>query len=116
MKEGIGEEFRMEAWLSELLTADPATPAALATVVAQHGSTPREAGARMILFADGRQVGTIGGRVRRGGGAPGGLRRDGYRRPRLVTIDLAGFFGDELEVCGGRMEVFVEPVDLGFGK
>lgn len=116
MKEGIGEEFKMEAWLSELLTADPATPAALATVVAARGSTPREAGARMILFADGRQVGSIGG-----GCGEAEVRQAAFDvmdtgRPRLVTIDLAGFFGDELEVCGGRMEVFVEPVNLGFGK
>jgi xanthine dehydrogenase accessory factor len=33
----------------------------LATIVSRHGSTPRTAGTRMIVTADGRIRGTIGG-------------------------------------------------------
>jgi len=33
----------------------------LATVVNAEGSTPREAGAKMLVFADGKTVGTVGG-------------------------------------------------------
>ena len=33
----------------------------LATVVKAEGSTPREAGAKMLVFADGKTVGTVGG-------------------------------------------------------
>ncbi len=36
-------------------------PAALVTLVAVNGSTPRSAGARMIVYADGRIEGTVGG-------------------------------------------------------
>ena len=35
--------------------------AALVTVVATEGSTPQKAAARMLVFADGRIFGTIGG-------------------------------------------------------
>src|SRR5438309_189848 len=35
--------------------------AALVTIVAAHGSTPQRVGAKMLVFADGRTVGTIGG-------------------------------------------------------
>ena len=36
-------------------------PAALVTIVATHGSTPQRVGAKMLVYADGRIVGTIGG-------------------------------------------------------
>lgn len=81
---------------------------ALATVVRSSGSTPQRPGARMLLLADGATVGTIGG------GAIEHhvleeLRRcveDG--RARVVEKDLIRDLG---MCCGGRMEVFVEPVE-----
>jgi xanthine dehydrogenase accessory factor len=36
-------------------------PAALVTIVSAKGSTPQRVGAKMLVFADGRIVGTIGG-------------------------------------------------------
>lgn len=36
-------------------------PAVLVTVVAVEGATPREAGAKMLVFSDGRVEGTVGG-------------------------------------------------------
>ena len=35
-------------------------PAALVTIVAARGSTPQRVGAKMLVFADGRIVGTVG--------------------------------------------------------
>src|SRR4051812_50195029 len=35
--------------------------AALVTVISTEGSTPQKAGAKMVVYADGRIVGTIGG-------------------------------------------------------
>jgi xanthine dehydrogenase accessory factor len=46
--------------LQKALTGDE-TPAAVATIVKTRGSTPRKAGARMLVYADGRILGTIGG-------------------------------------------------------
>ncbi len=34
---------------------------ALVTIVAAHGSTPQRVGAKMLVYPDGRTVGTIGG-------------------------------------------------------
>ena len=34
---------------------------ALVTIVSSNGSTPQRVGAKMLVFADGRTVGTIGG-------------------------------------------------------
>lgn len=81
---------------------------ALATVVRAAGSTPQIAGARLLLDAQGRLVGTVGG------GAVehaviallGDVMRDG--RARVVPLDLARDLG---MCCGGRMEVFVERLE-----
>lgn len=40
---------------------DEGRPAALVTVVSADGSTPRGAGAKMLVFADGSIRGTVGG-------------------------------------------------------
>jgi xanthine dehydrogenase accessory factor len=51
-----------DALLEELLSARRArTPFALVTVAATTGSVPREAGAKMIVYADGITSGTVGG-------------------------------------------------------
>jgi len=86
--------------------------AALVTVVATEGSTPQKAGARMLVHADGRLVGTIGGGCleaemtwRARAAIEGG-------RPRLVSYDLTPEqAGEDGLVCGGRMQVFIEPIE-----
>lgn len=81
---------------------------ALATVVRSTGSTPQRPGARMLLLPDGSTVGTIGG------GAIEHLVEGELRacviegRPRVVEKDLVRDLG---MCCGGRMEVFVEPIE-----
>jgi xanthine dehydrogenase accessory factor len=80
----------------------------LATVTRAHGSTPQGAGARMLRYADGRTLGTVGGgrieqavcdeleRCAREGGS------------RTLVWDLTRDLG---MCCGGRMEVFVEVLE-----
>jgi xanthine dehydrogenase accessory factor len=81
---------------------------ALATVVRTSGSTPQKAGARLLLRADGRTVGTVGG------GAFERVVLDALReslrtgQPEMVAKDLGYDLG---MCCGGRMEVFVEPIE-----
>jgi len=87
-------------------------PAALVTVVSTRGSTPQKAGARMLVHADGRIVGTIGG---------GCLEAEMTRRARQAIVDrraeLASYdltpaeAGEDGLVCGGRMQVFIEPIE-----
>jgi len=48
--------------LTELVKAlERGEEVALVTIVAAQGSTPQRVGAKMIVFPDGRTVGTIGG-------------------------------------------------------
>jgi Xanthine and CO dehydrogenases maturation factor, XdhC/CoxF family len=104
----------MHRWLDEILALEEQpVQAALATVVSARGSTPREAGARMLIFRDGRLSGTIGGGCGEAEVRKAALDVMDTGAAKLITIDLSGFFGDEQEVCGGRMEVFIEPVGQG---
>ncbi len=85
-------------------------PCALATVVACRGSTPRKNGAKMLVDPEKGLVGTVGG----GCGeaeviqATHGALETGI--PTMVRVDLTD---DPLSwtgsVCGGVLDVFVEP-------
>ena len=87
-------------------------PAALVTVVATEGSTPQKAGAKMVVYPDGRLVGTIGGGCVE---AEMTLRARGVietRKPQLASYDLTpDQAGEDGLVCGGRMQVFIEPIE-----
>jgi len=86
--------------------------AALVTVVATEGSTPQKAGARMVVHADGRIVGTIGGGCLEAEMTWRAREAIEARRPRLVSYDLTPEqAGEDGLVCGGRMQVFIEPIE-----
>ncbi len=90
----------------------------LATVVAQSGSSPRTAGSRMLVYQDGTSMGTIGGGRLEGDvvkAAPECLERG---VPEFLDFDLAGDPGvDTMDmICGGRMQVLLEPVTPGKGQ
>jgi xanthine dehydrogenase accessory factor len=84
----------------------------LVTIVSARGSTPQRVGAKMLVYADGRTVGTIGGGCYEHdalGKAREALRT---RRSRLVRYDLTDDFAAETGlICGGQMEVFIEAVE-----
>ena len=85
---------------------------ALVTITASTGSTPQRVGAKMLVYADGRTVGTIGG---------GCYENDAFwkareaikaRRPLNVKYELTDDFAEESGlICGGQMQVFIEPVE-----
>jgi xanthine dehydrogenase accessory factor len=85
---------------------------ALVTITGATGSTPQRVGAKMLVYSDGRTVGTIGG---------GCYENDAFwkareaikaRRPLNVKYELNDDFAQETGlVCGGQMEVFIEPVE-----
>lgn len=84
--------------------------AALCTVIRERGSVPRHVGSKMIIFADGQIEGTIGGgemesRVIREARA---ALNDGT--PKIVVYSLVDPKGGDPGVCGGEMEIFVEPI------
>lgn len=83
--------------------------AALVTIISVKGSTPRKPGAKMMVFADGRTFGTIGG-----GCGEAEVRREALfaldnKKSHWYTLDMTNDTAeDEGMVCGGTMEVFIE--------
>jgi len=97
--------------LSRALAEDDAV--ALVTIVATHGSTPQRTGAKMVVYPDGRIVGTIGGGCYENDAATKAreILRVG-ERARLVHYELSDDFAEETGlICGGRMDVFIEPIE-----
>lgn len=86
--------------------------AALITVVATEGSTPQKAGAKMVVYADGRIVGTIGGGCVEAEMIRRARRAVETRKAQLASYDLTpDQAGEDGLVCGGRMQVFIEPIE-----
>jgi xanthine dehydrogenase accessory factor len=85
---------------------------ALVTVVTTEGSTPQKAGAKMLVFADGRIVGTIGGGCVEAEMTWRARQVIETRCPQLAACDLTpDQAGEDGLVCGGRMQVFIEPLE-----
>jgi len=85
-------------------------PAVLATVVFSRGSAPREAGAKMIIKKDGTAIGSVGG-----GGVEHQVQKKASEvmasgEPQIVHFDLSGSGRDAAMICGGQMDVFLEPI------
>jgi xanthine dehydrogenase accessory factor len=84
---------------------------ALATIVNAVGSIPSYATAKMLVREDGTIVGTIGG-----GGAEGDVIEEAKGviatgKPKMVSFKLHG--NPKLDtgmVCGGNLDVFIEPI------
>ena len=86
---------------------------AIATVVATQGATPRKAGAKMLLFPGGRTVGTIGGGYGEDDISREALAIIGGSTSKLVTVDLNADVEAEDMICGGTMEILIEPMGAG---
>jgi len=87
-------------------------PAALVTIVSTVGSTPQRVGAKMLVFADGRMVGTIGGGCYENDAFWKAREAINSRRPQLVHYELSDDFAEESGlICGGQMDVYIEPIE-----
>lgn len=86
-------------------------PAALVTVVRAQGSTPQRAGAKMLVYADGRTIGTIGGGCYESDAINQARGAIQSARPALLHFELNDDFAQENGlICGGRMDVHVDPL------
>jgi xanthine dehydrogenase accessory factor len=92
---------------------DEGAQAVVATIVRTKGSTPREVGARMIVEADGRCQGTVGGGCGEAEVWSEAMEVFESGRPKLIEVDLLHDHDREGgRACGGLMYVFIEPLLL----
>ena len=82
---------------------------ALITVVSTKGSTPRKAGATMLVKRDGQVYGTIGGGCSEAEVKMRALQAlDDLQSCTMEVRMLNDAAADEGMVCGGIMEVFIQ--------
>jgi xanthine dehydrogenase accessory factor len=85
--------------------------AALVTIVSATGSTPREEGAKMLVRPDGTIIGTIGGgnlEAQVINEAVGVIKQG---KPKRLHMNLTAKEAEETGmICGGDLEVFIEPI------
>jgi xanthine dehydrogenase accessory factor len=85
---------------------------ALCVVVGSRGSTPQKDGAKMLVLADGKTIGTLGG-----GCVEAEVRKQAMllmssRESKLLEFRLDHDYGwDDGLICGGVMDIAVEIVD-----
>jgi xanthine dehydrogenase accessory factor len=83
---------------------------ALCTVICTQGSTPRRAGSKMLVFPDGSFEGTVGGGELERRVIAEALQSLSDSKPRLLEYNMTDPERGDPGVCGGRVEVFVEPL------
>lgn len=82
------------------------------TVVRTQGSTPQRAGAKMLVYADGRTIGTIGGGCYENEAVLKAREAIGTGHQALLHYELNDDFAQENGlICGGRMDVHVDPLE-----
>ena len=81
----------------------------LATVVESERSVPRRAGAKMLVFADGSQSGTIGGGEMESRVVSEALDTLADGRPRMIDYVLVDPGRGDPGVCGGTVRIYLEP-------
>ncbi|HSL43870.1 MAG TPA: XdhC/CoxI family protein [Anaerolineales bacterium] len=84
--------------------------AALCTVVKSVGSTPRHVGSKMLVYPDGKFIGTVGGGDLEHRVLDEAWIAMGDGESRLLSYTMADPSRGDPGVCGGTVEVFVEPI------
>ena len=83
---------------------------ALATIVRSHGSTPRAVGAKMLVFPDGRILGSIGGGAMEKQVIDEAKEAIKSGLPKMVQFKLKEVELGHLGVCGGENDIFIDVI------
>lgn len=84
--------------------------AALCTIIRARGSVPRHVGSKLLVYPDGHIEGTVGGGEMESRVIREALEALKAGEPRIVQYTLANPAEGDPGVCGGEMEIFIEPI------
>lgn len=85
-------------------------PAALATIIAVQGSVPRHEGSKLMIRPDGSFVGTVGGGKLEATVIAEAQQVISSGKTRMLSYTLNDISEGDPGVCGGTVQVFIEPV------
>jgi xanthine dehydrogenase accessory factor len=83
---------------------------ALCTIIETEGSTPRHAGSKMLVYPDGSIVGTVGGGEVEGRIIRKALEVLSSGESEILNYNLVDPSKGDAGVCGGSLQVFIEPI------
>jgi len=83
---------------------------ALCTIIRSKGSTPRHVTSKMLVYPDGHIIGTVGGGEVENRVIKEALQAMNDRAPRLLAYNMANPERGDPGVCGGQVEIYVEPM------
>lgn len=84
--------------------------AVLCTVIKSEGSTPRHVGSKMLVYSDGKFTGTVGGGELESRVIKAALESLKSGDAQILSYAMSDPSRGDPGVCGGTVEVFVEPI------
>jgi xanthine dehydrogenase accessory factor len=83
---------------------------ALCSIIRSKGSTPRHATSKMLVYPDGHIIGTVGGGEVESRVIAEAIKAMDNKMPRLLSYTMANPERGDPGVCGGQVEIYVEPI------
>lgn len=87
-------------------------PGALCMIVRSKGSTPRRSGSKMLVLPDGSIEGSVGGGELENRVVRAALDAIQDGKPRLLGYSMTDPERGDPGICGGQVEVYVEPIQV----
>jgi xanthine dehydrogenase accessory factor len=85
-------------------------PGVLCTIIKTQGSTPRHEGSKMLVYQDGNFIGTVGGGEVESRVIKEALEALKEGKNRLLHYSMVNPKEGDPGVCGGQLEIYVEPI------
>ena len=82
---------------------------ALCTIINSQGSTPRHIGSKMVVFPDKKILGSVGGGETENRVIQIAVNSMNSGKPEILHYDLVDLADGDPGVCGGQVDVFIEP-------
>jgi xanthine dehydrogenase accessory factor len=94
--------------INELI--DKGEAGALCSIIVTTGSTPRHEGSKMLVYEDGRFIGTVGGGEVESRVFEEAKKAIAEGNSRLLKYSMVDPKQGDPGVCGGTLEIYVEPI------
>ena len=83
---------------------------ALCMIIRSRGATPRHVTSKMLVYPDGHIMGTVGGGEVENRVIKEALLSMQDNKPRLLEYNMADPERGDPGICGGQLEIYVEPI------
>lgn len=84
----------------------------LVTIIETQGSIPRHAGSKMLVYADGSIVGTVGGGAMESRAIEAAKAALASGESRIESYSLSSLENGDPGICGGTAKMFFEPLGV----